>query len=236
MASFNIKVDVGEVKQLALDLADANEVITAAAARGVNAAASDVRKHSVQRVINQVRLQKSYVDERVEITRSAQPSRPIASIEVKDQPVFLFQYAMSQRTQSNVWTAASYAAKFGSLDALVRPKPGAPKMPWTPRRGDPLRAIPAGSKAAGVSGGVKTQQTLRHVFTMPILSGKSFAGRWGSFERDKTTGKIGGLYGPSVYQVMRGTWAEDTGTILDYLNKSVLDEVSNDVLMRLKAT
>ena len=213
--------NLSEVERLAAGIKGAAQTISTTAAASLNRVAGMVRKDSVRQVISQVNLRKDYVDGKVQISKDATPSRLQAEIMVPDEPISLFNYGASQHTVSNVWTAATYAARFGSLDARIRPKAGAPSLPWTPRTGDQLRGIAAGNKAAGIRVGVKNGKTaalLKHTFTMPILSGRSFAGRWGAFSHTNGSDATKALYGPSVYQVTKGVWRveEDRiGALLD---------------------
>lgn len=237
MPSTTITVDVSQVQQLALDLGDAAEVINTATAKAVNRAAISVRKHSVERVVSQVALAPAYVDQKTVITRDAAPSRLTATLEVADQPVFLYRYGAQQVSIANVWNEARYAAAFGGLDARVRPKAKAPYLPWTPRTGDALRGIPGGQKAGGVTVGVKRSNgraLLSHVYTLPLRGGEA-AGRWGTFSRPKGGGKSKGMYGPSVYQVVKGVWSVETDTIVEMLGTSVLTDVAFDITKELRA-
>ena len=224
-----IKMDTDLVSVLADDLADTVGHFSAGVSRGVNFVAGKVRETSVREVVSQVNLKESYVDPKITIGKTATPEDTVATIETPVRGVMLGNFGAQQQTVSNVWTAAMYAEAFGTLKAEVRPNPKAGKMPWTPRTGDPLRAIAPGAKQAGIRVAVKAAgavSTLSHVFFMPM---KNQDGKFGTFSRPKGGGKAKAKYGPSVDQVVKGVWRDATDEISGMLGETVLEEVTNEL-------
>jgi hypothetical protein len=204
-----LQVDTSELAKLVGALDNAAEVLNAGAANAVNRTAVKVRRDTVKQIVSQVRLDEKYVDSKVMVEQLATVSKPQAIVEVPDQAVSLARYDAQQRTKSNVWTAAKYAATFGTLAAPVR-LPSGKMAQWIPRKGDRLRGIAQGQKQAGITAGVRISYTatLSYVFLMPIRDGKVLAGRWGAFSRPKGGGKPAAKYGPSAYQVTKGVWRD----------------------------
>lgn len=227
--SFVIKVDTDFVGELAEQLANTHGNIAAGVARGVNAAAAVVREDSVSQVVSQVNLTKTYVDPKLTVAQNATPEKPVAVLSVPTRGLSLANFDATQQSVANVWTEAMFAEKFGSTKANVRPNPKAPSMPWTPRKGDPLRKIQSGKKQAGITVRIKTAggtAAMPHVFLMPM---RGQNGKFGVFGRPKGGGKAKAKYGPSVDQVLKGVWRADEQTIAEKLGDSVMSEVSNEI-------
>lgn len=227
--SFVIKVDTDFVGELAEQLANTHGNIAAGVARGVNAAAAVVREDSVSQVVSQVNLTKTYVDPKLTVAQNATPEKPVAVLSVPTRGLSLANFDATQQSVANVWTEAMFAEKFGSTKANVRPNPRAPSMPWTPRKGDPLRKIQSGKKQAGITVRIKTAggtAVMPHVFLMPM---RGQNGKFGVFGRPKGGGKAKAKYGPSVDQVLKGVWRDDEQTIAEKLGDSVMSELSNEI-------
>lgn len=232
MSSY-IKVDATECAKLGLDLDNLAETMGTGASRAVNTVAKSVRQTSVKAVISQVRLKETYVDPKVEIVRDATPAKAEAVLQVIDEPVLLDRFGGQQQAIANVWTPAMYAEKFGSLNATRRPNPKAPKLPWTPRTGDSTRAIAPGAKAAGIKAGVSVSKAARkfsHVFLINMRRGKvNGAGPLGAVEHVRGTKELKAMYGPSVYQVVKGVWRDVESQVTDDLANAVFTEVEAEI-------
>jgi hypothetical protein len=229
-----IKVDVSDLFAVAADLNNAHDVINAGAARAVNSVAVDVRKETVTRITSQVNLKESYVDGKLEVSKDATPADTTAEISAPMEGVFLDRYGAVQKTQSNVWTAAMYKDKFGSLNSHRRPGPKAPKMPWTPRTGDKAmgRNIAAGQKAAGMSVAViagSAHKTISYAYI-----GKLKQGGVGMFRHVRGTNKIKAVKSLSVDQMAKIVWRKDADKISKTLSETVLAQVAADIEKELK--
>lgn len=234
-----ISVDTTELLTLAADLGNAAEVFGRGASTAVNRVADAARTETVFQISSQVNLEKPYVDGKVELATKATVQKPQAMLEISDEPVSLSRFGAQQQTKSNVWTAAKYAATFGSLAAPVH-LPSGKTAQWIPRRGDSSRGIQQGQKAAGirlrVSNGMsgKGNQLMNHLFLMPTLSGKTHAGKWGAFVHMRGSEKIKHLYGPSPYQVARGVWRDMEKELTNTLQSEVMTETTNEIDKALK--
>lgn len=229
-----IKIDMTELLKLVNDLQDAGLGLNASTAKAVNLAATEARKDTTRQIVSQVFLNPTEVDKEVVLETLATAAKPQATIEVKDNPRFLTTYDTTQKSVANVWTAAKYAAVFGTVAAPAR-LPGGKVAQWIPRTGDPLRNITQGSKAAGLHTRISANRspTFKHAFTMPILSGKSFQGRWGTFVSHGANGNPKGLYGPSSYQVTKGVWRDREDYIADLLEAAVSNEVAQRLVTEI---
>ena len=93
---------------------------------------------------------------------------------------------------------------------------------WTLRTGDTSRGIPTNFKQNGVMAQVKrgAPKRIATAFTMPLRRGndRTAGGNGvGAFRRNKATGQLEHLYGPSVYQVFRRYINENEQAIADTL-------------------
>lgn len=227
-----IKLDTHLVEQLAKDLADSSGSLSTGVSRGVNSVASSVRKASVRDVISQVNLRESYVDPKITVSKDATPEDTVAVISAPVRGTLLTNFGAQQQAVANVWTAAMYAEKFGSLKANVRPNPKAGKMPWTPRTGDPLRGIAPGAKQAGISVSVKASganRSMAHVFFIPAVQKGQDGSVFVTMSRPKGGGKAKAKYGPSVDQVVKGVWRDSEADISAQLGAAVLEEATAEL-------
>lgn len=227
--SFKITIDVDLVQGLAKDLENTTANISAGVAEGVNITALAVRTESVSKVTQQVNLKQNYVDPKIKIDKTASATDPTAVIGAPIRGALLTNFDAQQLTVSNVWTAAMYAEVFGSLKQEIRPNPKAPKMPWTPRKGDPLRKIAAGRKQAGISAAIKVvsgSKELAHVFLIPGSRPGQDGSKFVSMSRPKGGGKAKAKYGPSIDQVVKGVWRDSETDIADTLGSNVLSSVA----------
>ena len=234
-----IKVDVSDLFGLAAELANAASVINTGAARAVNIVATETRLETVKRITSQVNLRPAYVESKLKVSQDATAERPTAIIEAPVDGVFVNRYDGKQQFKANVWTAAMYAEKFGSLETLRRPNPKADKMPWTPRTGDNYRGrgIPAGQKADSISVNIRAgggAKTIPNAFLLPLLQGKQLGPAVGAFRRPKGGGKAKALKSLSVDQMSKIVWRQDADKITKTLGDTVLAEVTADITKELK--
>jgi hypothetical protein len=145
----------------------------------------------------------------------------------------LSRYGATVNAVANDWTEQKYIAKFGSLDAMTRPKPTAGKMPWTPRKGDPMRGIPKGKKSNGIRVAVRAgggQQNISYAFLMPLSAGSVRGGNGlGVFARPKSGGKMKSIYGPSLDQIAKRVWTNESDRIGDELSEYVADHIDQQL-------
>ena len=237
--SFTIKVDTGLLDDLAEDLASTTGNIAEGMARGVNAAAKVIRKESVAKVISQVNLKEPYVNPRVTLDQEAKPELPTAVIGAPMRGTLLDRFDSHQQVYANVWTAAKYAAKFGSIaaPAPLPTKNGKRRMlPWIPRKGDSLRGIPVGKKQAGITATIKAggdKDHFKHVFLIPARRAGQDGSKFVTLSRPKGGGAPKAKYGPSVDQVVKGVWRDGEKQIAETLGDSVLAEVSSELIKGL---
>lgn len=226
-----IKVDTSALVSLVSDLSNAADVLGKGASQAVNRVATQARKETVLQITSQLNLERGAVDTAVAIIQSATGSKPQAVLEIVDEAHFLSSFNGKQLSKANFWNEAKYASKFGSLNAQAV-LPNGRRAPWVPRKGDSLRAIAAGSKAAGISAHVSTagsRRDFRHVFVQPVLSGKAMKGRWGSFYHPKGGGKAWGIYGPSEYQAAKGVWRDMEKELAEQLEFEVMAETTDEI-------
>jgi hypothetical protein len=228
-----VTIDISGLEALASGLDNVYDVVRGGATNAVNRVVDSVREQTVDTIVSQVSLDRSYVDGKVEVSRYASESETSAMIEIQDDPVFLTRFGTTQATRSNVWTPAMYAAKFGSLETKRPPRPGAKPLPWTPRTGDASRGIAPGSKADGLKvriGRNSGETHFRHVFTAGARSGNRQDGRIGTFSHvGPGESRIKGVYGPSPYQAAKGVWRDAEDAIRDQLGTEVLTEVETRI-------
>jgi len=232
-----LKVDVSEIERLAADIEDAFDTLGPVIADSVNRISAAVYRDSVDKIVSQINLAEGYVEDKVELVLEATAEKPVAILEVSDEPVFLNRFlGARQKTQSNVWTEAKFAAKLGesAKTNLNAKNPNAKPFirGWIERTGDPLRGIAKGQKGAGMAmtiSNAKGETHFNRLFLRPILSGKSFAGNIGTFMREKATGELKARYGPSPYQVVKGVWRDGEEEILDALSEAVLTDAENAI-------
>ena len=231
-----ISVDTTELLTLAAELGNAAEVFGKGSSTALNRVAEKARKDTVLQITSQLMLTRADVETSVVLAQTATVSKPQAVLEIADEVHFLSSYNGVQKTQSNVWDEGKYIEKFGGLDAK-RSLPNGKFGPWIPRKGDSLRAIRVGAKAAGISAHVSTRggrKDFRHVFITPVLSGKVMKGRWGSFYHPKGGGKQKAIYGPSEYQAAKGVWRDMEKELTDTLQAEVMTETTNEIDKALK--
>ena len=231
-----IEFNTSELTGLVGDLNNASEVLTEGAAKAINTVAKATREQTVLEITSQVNLKKSHVDEKVALTQEATPTKLRAVLEVTDAASFLSTFGGQQQATENDWTLSSWVAKTGGRPSILpnSDKNGKGKLAgWVPRKGDPLRAIAPGAKAAGIKARVSNglsgsgNMTFKHVFMQPVRSGKNMMGRWGSFSRPKGGGAPKAIYGPSAYQVAKGVWRDFETEISENLEAEVTKDVSD---------
>ena len=234
--AFTIKVDVDLVGELANDLSSTAGSIQAGLARGVNVAAKIVRQDSVDKVVAQVNLKKPYVDPKVTISAEATDARPTATISAPIRGTLLDRFDGRQQVYANVWTAAKYAAAFGSIAAPAPLPPGRNGKrrwaPWIPRTGDATRGIPAGKKQAGIAATIKaggSSSHFAHVFFMPAVRPGQDGSKFVTMSRPKGGGKAKAKYGPSIDQVVKRNWFFDEDEITGKLEESIMSEVTTEI-------
>lgn len=220
-----IKLDVTELLPAAGDVARVSSRLGEVVVRGVNQAAAGIRTSTVNDIVAQVNLPRAYVDARVTLKSSATEQTPKAVLASPVRGTLLTRFTTTYgRTVLNAWNESRYKREFGSLDALVRPRPSADKLPWTPRRGRLAVGIPVGRKGNGVATAVKRaggSYTLKHAFLMPLRNSNGL----GVFARRAAGGKAKALYGPSVYQLANRQWRDTTEDLARRLGEAVSTEL-----------
>lgn len=175
----DIKFDASDLDRAMARMGATAEALARAQYRAINAAAAKGLTASRRAIQSQVALPASYLNdpERLKLVK-ATASRAVAVITARRRGTTLFRFSGKQVT--------------------VRAK-GA--------KGDALRGIKAGRKAAGVSVQVKPggpRKTMPDAFLLPLRSGKDAGGNgMGIFTRSRSTGQLRHRYGPSVDQVFR---------------------------------
>ena len=231
--SFTISINTEDLVALVPNIERIGTVIPAGAARALNAVGQATRDDSVRIVSSKVYLTEQYVDTHVHFAGRdrATPTKLTATIRGEDRPARLDRFFTTRaNTVSNVWTKGKFDARFGA-GALVSPRPGAKRLPWTERTGRKAIGIPAGLKIAGVFANVsrnKPGRILSSAYYVPFREGKvAGAGGMGVVRRE--SGKQKALYGPSVDQVVRNVWKDNEAAIGEKLQALAADEVMKEV-------
>ncbi len=174
----SIKLEAHGLNELLQRLAKSEERIRTAAARAANTGATRGRTMIKRAITQRYGLKSSYVDDQLSVRRKATPDNPEAIISARRRPIRL--------------------ARFGAKQLMSKAK-----SPLRKLKGDALRGIPRGKKAAGVR--VKVMRAgapkrMPGAFVLPLRD----AGVAGVFIRTgRARGAIKHLYGPSPYQLMR---------------------------------
>jgi len=209
------------------------EQIAKAMADGINAYAIRAVEDIKRETISRLNLTRQYVDDRIVIKTQASESKLESTITAPVRGTLLSRYGATVNAVANDWTEQKYIAKFGSLDAMTRPKPTAGKMPWTPRKGDPMRGIPKGKKSNGIRVAVRAgggQQNISYAFLMPLSAGSVRGGNGlGVFARPKSGGKMKSIYGPSLDQIAKRVWTNESDRIGDELSEYVADHIDQQL-------
>lgn len=227
MSTFTLSLNGVQViaKDLAINIGETPTRV----ARGLNLAAKDVRKNSVAKIVSQVKLPLSYVEDRVDAVEEATPQHLIATISADKRGTNLSRYNAEQLTRDIVWTLEKYIAVFGSRNYQppIRNKSGNWFYPrYIHRTGDARRGIAKGKKAAGVRIAVKKSTDLKHVFLLPTMRPGQNESKFVLAQRTGASrNKIKSLYGPSVDQMINRVWASDKSDIADIIEKSILQQV-----------
>lgn len=152
------------------------QAVDRAAYRAVNKVAAKTVTRSRKLISSQLSLKSDYIRDRMRIDK-ASPGNPTAIIRARLRATTLSSYGASQLTR-------------GAKNRKAR--------------GDALRAIAAGRKAAGISVEVKrgVRKKMPGAFTLPLRAGKVSGGNgFGVFIR--RGGRLEHQYGPSVDQAFR---------------------------------
>lgn len=167
-----------QLKRMAANVRAAPDAAERAAYRAVNTVATKVSTQVRRDIAIDIDLPQGYIQGLMTITKAG-PQRPISVIRMRKRAVRLARYDARQITK--VAKAAKRA------------------------KGDALRGIAAGRKAAGVSVRVSRKgkrETMPGAFLMPLRAGKVDGGNgMGVFGRWK--GKLEHFYGPSPDQLFR---------------------------------
>lgn len=221
--SFKVTVSVSAVEALASRIDGAAEVLERSSFRGINRVANKAKNEARRRVLSQVNLTTGYVHDRLAMV-PAQAERPHATIVARTRPTRLMTYG-------------------GRLVTAHAPR----------ARGDRLRGIPAGQKAAGVSVQVKRggpRKLLPGAFLIPLRAGKEKGGNdFGIFIRPGSAahveakrtpgvrigkhrwggGKLRHLYGPSVDQIFRRMIPDLLPQIQEDLDAIIVQEIETEI-------
>lgn len=156
-------------------LGKAGSVSRKAAKLAINDTARRMRTAGSKAIREQVNLKAKYVNDRLRITEKATDDSPFAIISGRRRPTRLDRYGTKQLTKRAKHPERS--------------------------RGDPLRGIPAGKKAAGVSVKVKrkgARKKMRGAFLIPL---NDSGGLGVALRTGKGRNAYEVLHGPSVDQV-----------------------------------
>lgn len=188
--TLDITLDVGKLVELKTGIENLAATLQPLAAATVNTVAKVTLEQSKVDVTSQVRLTRSFVDEKTSLT-TATTANPVAVISGRGRGTTLIRFGARQLI------VASDRAK-----------------------GSPKRGIPKGKKAGGVGVSVKTagsEKAIGKAFFMPLKRGViEGSNGQGVFIREGK--KLKHLYGPSVDQVLKGVFgdnAEQTGERLE---------------------
>ncbi len=170
----NVRIDgLAEVRAA---LARAPRAAQRAAKLALNDTARKMRTAGSKAIRQQVNLKASYVNKHLRVSERARPKQLTAVISATKRPVLLSRYGAKQLTRKAKHPARS--------------------------KGDPLRGISPGRKAAGVSVKVKAQRKkMRGAFLVPGLRGSGVMGV--AIRTGAGPNAIKVLHGPSVDQVWR---------------------------------
>lgn len=170
--SVRLKVSVGAIEALADRVEASADVIANSQYRVLNRIADKTQRAAQRHIVSSVNLSAAYVAERL-VVHPAGPRQPYASIIGRSRPTRLM----------------TYGAKL-----VTKPAPRA--------KGDTLRRIAAGQKAAGVSVAVKrggSRKTLPGAFLIPLRAGKEEGGNgFGVFVRHGSAAHLAAKRNPAV--------------------------------------
>lgn len=197
-SAFTVKIDVAPVSDLADKLSRLSpEHVNALIVSAINDTALSAYELSRKTILNGINLTEGYVQDRMqlELAKAHNPVATITAFGDKKNTTALSHYGAMQEAQP------------------VR----------DPRRskGDAVRGIPAGQKAAGVSVEVVigNRKVVQHGFTMPGKNDREDNPL--VFTRDKGN-KIRARSGPAVYQLFRVAGAKIESQVYDDLEQAVL--------------
>ena len=164
-----------KLKQLSARARSVPKVAERAMYRAINSTAGKVQTMAVKEITGQLNLQVSYVRGLFSISKAG-PGRIEASVNARNRPMRLARFSAKQLT-----------------------------APARHAKGDALRSIPSGRKAAGVSVKVSKAGGVRRMpktFMIPLRAGNTDGGNgMGIFVR--FGGKLKHLYGPSPAQLFK---------------------------------
>lgn len=232
--SIRIDINFEGVDELVSRLEGTPEKIAQAVVDGLNQYADKAADDVKRETLSSLNLPQAYVEDRISVTRRATESRLVAEVTAPKRETLLGRFGAKQKSIANVWTKRDYIAKFGSEFARVRlPGKNGRFAPWIERKGDPMRGIQKGQKANGIAIKVKAKgntKRLASAFLMPLRAGALQGGNGlGVFRRPDVGGKPKALYGPSLDQVARRVWTNESDEIADDLAQFVTNYLNRQL-------
>lgn len=214
-----LTVDVTDVIGSTDELARAGEGLGAAVVDAINDTAEGAYRLASGSILDGVNLSETYLRRNLALERATEKN-PVAEIVAPTGRAFVanlshYTSAPGQVTAPVTWTDARIGERMGQIG------PGG--FPWTSRKGDAARGIPAGRKQAGRSVQVRrgNQRVIGPAFTLP---GKPKDGDGNPILFHRVRGarrRIEALYGPSVYQLFNVTKEAIAGQVEEDLAERV---------------
>lgn len=205
-----LKVELVGERRAARAIAKVDRAMALAARRALSRTAVTARKLGAQQISQELNLKRLYIRKKLVISKRPRLRDLEAVISAKKDPVMLSRYGMRQ---------------------LMRAAPGA--------KGSPVRGIPPGRKAAGVSVKVKRRgprRTMRGAFIAPLgvrrLDDGSTERILGVAVRTgRTPRSFRVLYGPSVDQA----WKSVRRDVLEKVRPVFEKNLRQEARFRLRA-
>lgn len=210
--SIELRIDTSDMQRLGAQLGAAGRVVGLAQSRAINRVAGKAQTRLRKGITSIVRLKAGYVRERMKLKR-ATVQNPTAVIESRERATRLARFGASQITAR----AASSKPRQGKKGRRLAPR----KL-----KGDVLRGIRPGRKAAGVSVHVLVagaRKRMEKAFLIPLRAGNVAGGNaMGVFTREGPGRRnIRHRYSMSV-----AAWARAVAEADDYVSEiqSELDD------------
>ena len=205
-----LRVELEGERRARRAIAKVDRALALAARRALSRTATKARMLGAQQISQELNLKRLYIRSKLEISKRPTLRDLEAVIEAKQSPIMLSRYGMRQ---------------------LMRAAPGA--------KGSPIRGIPPGRKAAGVSVKVKRRgprRTMRGAFIAPLGVRKLDDGTTErilgvAIRTGRTRRSFRVLYGPSVDQA----WKSVRRDVLEKVKPVFRKHFRREAKFRLKA-